>query len=128
VTRNWRHKAGLFLTGMAVGCGLFLEVSAKQAAGIALIGVALSWLIGSLTPRTLGVAFAILLCAAGLYIAVPPAWPDWKSTKESAAEYDLAIADLQSAVKSTFRGTNITDFPKAVVFTRFVTIPDSAKN
>lgn len=69
---NWRHKAGLFLTGMALGCGLFLEVSAKQAAGIALIGFALSWLFGSLTPRTLGVAFAILICAVGLFVAVSP--------------------------------------------------------
>ena len=59
---NWRHKAGLFLTLVAVGCGLFLECSAKQAVGIALLGIAFAWLIGSLTPRTLMVTFAILIC------------------------------------------------------------------
>jgi hypothetical protein len=91
-----------------VGIGLFLDVSAKQAVGIALLGIAFSWLIGSLTPRALVVASAILLCAAGLYIAVPPVRSDWKSTKESAA-YDLAIADLQAAV----RGAATYDNPYA---------------
>jgi len=37
---NSRHGAGLFLTLVAVGCGLFLECSAKQAIGIALLGTA----------------------------------------------------------------------------------------
>lgn len=71
---NWRHKASLFLTLVAVGCGLFLESSAKQAAGIALVGIAFAWLIGSLTPRALVVTFAILICAVGLYVAVAPIW------------------------------------------------------
>jgi hypothetical protein len=63
-----------------------------------------------------------------LHVAAAPVWSDWKSTKASAAEYEIGISDLQYAVKSTFRGANIADFPKGVVFTRFVTIPDSAKN
>jgi len=78
--------------------------------------------------RALSVAFAIGICAVGLYVAAAPVWSDWWSTKASAAEYEIGISDLQYAVKSTFRGANITDFPKGVVFTRFVTIPDSAKN
>ena len=78
--------------------------------------------------RALSVAFAIGICAVGLYVAAAPVWSDWKSTRASAAEYEIGISDLQYAVKSTFRGANIADFPKGVVFTRFVTIPDSAKN
>ena len=74
---NWRHKAGLFLTLVAVGCGLFLECSAKQAVGIALLGIAFAWLIGSLTPRAFSVTFAILICAVGLYVPVAPVWSDF---------------------------------------------------
>jgi hypothetical protein len=74
------------------------------------------------------VALAIGFCAVGLYVAAAPVWSDWNSTKAFAAEYDVSISDLQYAVKSTFRGTNITDFSQGVVLTRFVTIPDSAKN
>ena len=44
---NWRHKAGLFPTLVAVGCGLFLESSAKQAVAIALLRISFAWLIGS---------------------------------------------------------------------------------
>ena len=98
VKLNWRHKAGLFLTLVAVGCGLFLECSAKQAVGIALLGIAFAWLIGSLTPRTLAVTSAILICAVGLYVEGAPVWSDWNSVRNSAAQYDSAIADLQSAV------------------------------
>jgi hypothetical protein len=127
MTLNWRHKAGLFLTLVAVGCGLFLELSAKQAVGIALIGIAFSWLIGS-SRRALRVAFAIGICAVGLYIAAAPVWSDWKSKKESAAEYEIGISDLQYAIKSIFRGTNIMDSPQGIVLTRFVTIPDSSKS
>lgn len=103
MTLNWRHKTGLFLTLVAEGCGLFLEVSAKQAVGITLLGIALSWLIGSLTPRTLGVAFAFLICAVGLYVGAAPVWSDWNSTQTSAAEYDLAISDLQLAIKNALQ-------------------------
>jgi hypothetical protein len=72
--------------------------------------------------------FAIGICAVGLYVAAVPVWSDWKSTKESAAKYEVGISELQYAVKSTFRGTNVMDSPKGVVLTRFVTIPDSTKN
>ena len=96
---NWRHKAGLFLTLVAVGCGLFLECSAKQAVGIALLGIAFAWLIGTLTQRTLVVTYAILICAVGLYVAVDPVWSDWNSVRNSAAQYDSAIADLRAAIK-----------------------------
>jgi hypothetical protein len=99
VTLNWRHKFGLILTLVAVGCGLFLDSSIKQTVGIAIVGLAFSWLIGSITPRV-GVAFAVLTCAVGLYVAAALVWSDWNSAQKSAAEYDVAIADLQTAVKN----------------------------
>lgn len=140
---NRRHKAGLFLTGVAAGCGLFLELSAKQAVGITLIGIAFSWLIGSLTPRALSVTLAILICAVGLYVAASPVWSDWESTQKSTAEYDLAINDLQSAVKNavTFDLSraqplqrSYSDLPKGAVIaptkpaptTRTIPIPKGA--
>jgi hypothetical protein len=78
--------------------------------------------------RALSVALAFGTCAVGLYVAAAPVWSDWKSTKASAAKYKVGISDLQYAVKSTFLGTNIMDSPNGVVLTRFVTIPDTAKN
>jgi len=107
--RNWRYRIGLFLTGMAVGCGLLLDVSLKQAFGIALIGVTLSWLIGDLAPRVLGFALAVVMCAVGLYLAASPVWSEWESAQKSAAEYDVAIDGLQTAVKNA----PILDFTKA---------------
>jgi hypothetical protein len=119
MTLNWRHKTGLFLTLVAVGIGLFLDASAKQAVGITLLGIAFSWLIGSLTPRAFGVMFAILLCAVGLYVAADPIWSDWESVQKTASEYDLAIHELQSAVKQA-GGTLVNT-------SRIVTIPESVK-
>lgn len=100
MTLNWRHKAGLFLTLVAVGCGLFLDLSAKQAVGIALLGIAFSWLIGSLSARVLTAAFAIVLCGVGLYLAVYPVWSDRQSTTKSIVEYDVAMDDFQYAIKT----------------------------
>jgi hypothetical protein len=85
---------------VAVGSALYLEVSAKQAVGIALLGIAFSWLVGNLTRRGLSAAFGILLCASGFYVVGAPVWSDWNSVKKSAAEYDDAIAALQGEVKA----------------------------
>jgi hypothetical protein len=100
MTLNWRHRAGLFFTLVAVGSALYLEVSAKQAVGIALLGIAFPWLVGNLTRRGFIAALGILLCAAGLCLAAAPVWSDWESVQKPASEYDLAVANLQSAVKT----------------------------
>ena len=139
MTLNRRHKAGLFLTLVAVGCGLFLEVSVKQAVGITLLGIAFSWLIGSLNPRALIVAVAVLLCAVGLYVAGSPVWLDWESTQRSASEYDVGITDLQAAIKGAvildmstaqpIQGTKPkgADPIRDLGLVRTVKIPESAK-
>jgi len=97
---NWRHKAGLFLAVTATGIGLLLELSAKQTAGIALLGIAFAWLCGSLAVRTLGLATLVLISTVGLYVAAAPMWEYWRSFRESANDYDSAITELQLAVKN----------------------------
>jgi hypothetical protein len=44
---NRRHKAGLFLVLVATGLSLFFEASAKQTAGIIVLGMAATWVVGS---------------------------------------------------------------------------------
>ncbi len=48
---NRRHKVGFFLTTVIVGAGLLLDVNAKESVGIALLGLAATWLVGSLNVR-----------------------------------------------------------------------------
>jgi hypothetical protein len=44
---NRRHKVGLFLTTVIIGAALLLDVSAKESVGIALLGLAATWLVGN---------------------------------------------------------------------------------
>ncbi len=44
---NRRHKVGLFLTIIIVGTGLVLDAGVKESVGIGLLGLAATWLIGS---------------------------------------------------------------------------------
>jgi hypothetical protein len=48
---NRRHKVGLFLTTVIVGAALLLDVSAKESVGIALLGLAATWLVGNVRLR-----------------------------------------------------------------------------
>jgi hypothetical protein len=48
---NARHKVGVFLTIVVVGTGLLLDVSAKGAVGIGMLGLAATWLLGGLRLR-----------------------------------------------------------------------------
>jgi len=40
---NRKHKAGLFLTLIALGIGLLLDADVNVVAGVAVLGVAASW-------------------------------------------------------------------------------------
>jgi len=100
MTLNWRHKAGLLLALTATGLSLFFELSAKQTAGVAVLGIALAWFAGSVPTRILGWVAAVLSCLFGLYIALAPLGKEWMSVQESAAEYDSAMAALHSAVRN----------------------------
>ena len=48
---NRRHKVGIFLTAVTVGSGLLLDLGVKESVGIALIGLAVTWLVASLSLK-----------------------------------------------------------------------------
>lgn len=95
---NRRHRAGLLLTLTAVGASLLLDASAKQTAGLVLLGLAAAWFVGSVGLRTLGVIFSSITCCVGLYIAGSPIWNERNSVLAAAQEYDVAVAEIRNAV------------------------------
>lgn len=97
-TLNRRHKAGLFLTLVAAGLCLFFEASAKQTAGIAVLGVAAAWFIGSVSVRTLAAILSTAAIIAGISLAAVPIWRDRDETQSSRREYDSAIYDVIAAI------------------------------
>lgn len=101
MTLNRRHKAGLLLALTATGLSLFFELSVKQTAGIAVLGIAVAWFAGSIGIRALGLISAVVIAIFGLYVATAPLGHDWVSVKESATDYDLAIQALSTAVRNT---------------------------
>lgn len=100
LTLNRRHRAGLFLVLVATGLSLFLEASAKQTAGVVLIGLAATWLVGGLSIRALGILCSLSACTAGFSIAGIPLWEDWRAWQSSFKQYTAAIEDLRSAITS----------------------------
>lgn len=71
----------MFFALVAVGIGLLLNLGTKQVAGIASLGIAATWLVGSVNLRTLRVISA-LTCLAGFGILIPVAWSDWRAYRE----------------------------------------------
>jgi hypothetical protein len=78
---NRREKAGIFLVLVAVGISLLLNLSVKQVAGIASLGVAATWLVGGVSLRTLR-AISGLACLSAFGILIPVAWSDWRTYRE----------------------------------------------
>jgi len=99
-TLNRRHQAGLFLVVVAAGVSLFLEASIKQTTGIALIGLAATWLLGSLSIRAFSILCCLTVFALGFSIAAFPFWEDWQAWNGSSKQYALAIEDLRLAIAS----------------------------
>jgi hypothetical protein len=64
---NRRNKAGLFLTVVATAACLIAGVAWKESVGVALLGLALTWLIGAIRPMHLCwvASVAGLLLASG---------------------------------------------------------------
>ena len=128
---NRRHKAGLFLVLVATGLSLFFEASAKQTAGIVLLGVAATWLFGSVSLRTLGFTACSLACAVGLLIAVVPLYQRWTSTIASGEEHDFAFSQIRQAVASAPvilpppPGFMIEGFPPGAIVKPLTTSPDT---
>lgn len=98
VEMNRRHKVGLLLTLIAVGLCLLLDASLKQTAGVFVLSVAASLLIGGLKARTLQIIGCLTVSALGLLI-IGARLLSWRgTTKQAAHEYDNAILDLNDAI------------------------------
>src|SRR5262249_10533118 len=97
-TLNRRHKAGLFLILVTAGLSLIFEGSAKQTAGVVLLGLAVTWFIGSVRPRPLGIVLASTACCAGLYLMVAPVWDERQLCRTRTEAYDQALLDLRDAI------------------------------
>lgn len=104
---NRRHKVGLFLVLVAAGISLFFEDSAKQTAGIVLLGLAATWLLGSLSVRALRLLSSVMACGVGIFLAGKPVLDDWKSFHESVQNYERAMSDLRQAVTLAKKWTPI---------------------
>ncbi len=95
---NRRHKFGLFLVLVATGFSLLLEASARQTAGVILLGVAATWLIGSSSVRALWAFSSLLACSVGIFVAGKPILDGWESSCASVKSFDHGVADLREAV------------------------------
>ena len=88
VKLNRRHKTALFLTVLAAGFSLLLpEVSAKQTAGILLLGLAFAWVFGS-DSRPVHWLFVVL----GMALFIGPVGFDWYSAHDTAMAYARRVA------------------------------------
>jgi hypothetical protein len=94
---NRRHQVGLFLVFVVTGIALVRDVSAKETAGIALLGLAATWAVGVLSAS--GVLWASgLVLVGGLSATAWSVVPDWRQYHASVASYDAAIRDLRQAL------------------------------
>jgi hypothetical protein len=98
---NRRYKVGLFLVIVTTGLALFLDATLKQTAGIVLLGLAATWLVGSLSLRVLWAASSIVACGAGIVIGGKPILDNWQNYRVSAQDHKQAVADLRAAVASS---------------------------
>jgi hypothetical protein len=115
---NRRHQVGLFIVLVATGLILLLEASAKQTAGIVLLGLAATWLLGSLRLRVLWLIFSLVAFVAGIGVAAMPVLDDWSSFQTRARYYDGAISDLRQAVgksKSGFDASEVAGLPPGAI-------------
>jgi hypothetical protein len=97
-TLNRRHKVGLFLVLVAAGISLFFEASEKQTTGIILLGLAATWLVGTLSVRLLWLLSSFLGCLVAIIVGGKPVVDDSRSFQESVQSYERAVADLRAAV------------------------------
>ena len=85
-----RHKAALFLTVVVTGACLLLGAGAKESAGIALLGLALTWAFGS-DERVVHWLFVIV----GVALACLTAALTWRTYDLRAASYARAAAAFE---------------------------------
>ena len=87
----------MLLVLVATGASLLLDASAKQTAGIVLVGLAAAWFVGSVAVRTLGIILSAIIFFIGLYVAALPMWNDRRTGLAAAQEYDAIVDKIREA-------------------------------
>jgi hypothetical protein len=87
---NRRRTAALFLTLVAVGLALLADASVRNCAGIAALGAATAWLIGSNNKL---LHLAILL--GGISLVVVPTAIDWRDAHTALREYTKRVNQFE---------------------------------
>ena len=90
---NTRHKAALVLTLLATGASLIVGLETKQVVGIALLGLAFAWLLGSNS-----LLVHSLLIVAGLSLATGRVLWDWQKYQAEARNYRASVAYFESTI------------------------------
>ena len=83
---------------VATGLGLFLDASMKQTAGVVLLGLAATSLIGSLGLRTLWFLSSVVVSGIGIFITAKPILEEWESFRSSSEVYARGLSDLHVAI------------------------------
>jgi hypothetical protein len=90
---NPRHKAALVLTLLATGASLIVGLETKQVVGIALLGLAFAWLLGSNS-----LLVHSLFIVAGLSLATGRVLWDWQKYRAEARNYRASVAYFESRI------------------------------
>jgi hypothetical protein len=85
---NQRHKAALFLTLLAAGASLVLNMAAKQTTGVVLLGLAFAWAFGSNSRavHVLFIAAGVLLILIPMGFVYPPSSAYREAVEEQGSE------------------------------------------
>jgi hypothetical protein len=83
----------LFLTLLAVGTSLVLDVGAKQSAGIALLGIAFAWAFAS-NGRLVHWTFAAL----GWVLVVAPICYNWYDNRGAVRAYESSVTAFERKI------------------------------
>lgn len=103
-TLNRRHKAVIFATVLTLGLALIEGVSARQSLGIALVGMAMTWAVGS-DSRLLHAGFL----AVGAVLVAGPMVVDYQQYRESKTRYDLAVSDFEKRLPALSHDNGMTE-------------------
>lgn len=101
---NRRHKTALFLTLLAAGTSLLIGADVKQACGVALLGLAFAWALGS-NNRVVHALFI----AIGVLLAAGPLPLDWNTHQEQASSYQEQLADFERKIPDMAKSYPIVD-------------------
>jgi hypothetical protein len=118
---NRRHKTGLFLVLVGAGLALLTGAPWRETVGAALLGLAVTWLLGSPSLRALAFSLSLIGCLLGVSLVALPILNDWSDARRSARSYDSAV----SAIRQAIAEAQVEQIGGAS--RRVVTIPAAAK-